>query len=233
MSEPSPTAAGGPAGLRYERIDDLAVLTMDDGKANALGPALLAELDQALDRAESDGGVSAVVLAGRPEVFCGGFDLKVIQGGDPDAVAAMVRGGGALVRRIYGSPLPVVAACTGHAVAAGALLLLACDVRVGPESDARLGLNEVAIGLTLPPWALAIAADRLSFRHRQRAVVNAVLYSGSDAVDAGFLDRVVPADEVVAAAVSEATALARLDRAAYAATVAAFRGATLAAMGAD
>lgn len=220
--------------VSYETKDDgVALITMDDGRANALGPDLSAAVNAALDRAEADDSVGAVVLAGRDGRFSAGFDLSVINSGDREAVRAMVDAGGALVRRLYGSPTPVVAACTGHAVAAGALMLLGCDVRVGPDAPVKIGLNEVAIGLTLPGWAMSIAADRLSFRHRQRSVVNARLYDGAGAVDVGFLDRAVAPESVIDEAIAEAALLAQLDGTAYARTVAAFRASTLAAMADD
>ncbi len=213
--------------------DGVAVITMDDGRANALGPDLQAALNEALDRAEGDETVSAIVLAGREGRFSAGFDLGVINSGDGGAIGAMVGGGGALVRRLYGGPKPVVAACGGHAVAAGALLLLGCDVRIGPDAPVKIGLNEVAIGLTLPGWALAAAHERLSLRHRQRSVVNAVLYDGRGAVDAGFLDEAVAPDAVLDRARSVAAELTQLDLAAYAATVDAFRRSVLDAIDAD
>ena len=116
------------------RQGPVTIVTMDDGRANALGPPMVAALNAALDEAEADAEVASVVIAGRPGRFSGGFDLELIRSGDTEAVKAMVRGGGDLIRRIYGGPLPVVAACTGHAVAAGALLLLGCDERIGPDA---------------------------------------------------------------------------------------------------
>lgn len=206
--------------------------TMDDGRANAMSRALSGALRAVLTRAEQDPEIGAVVIAGRPGRFSGGFDLSVIRGGDAAAIGEMVDSGGALVAQAYGASVPVVAACTGHAVAAGALLLLGCDYRVGPDAEVKIGLNEVAIGLTLPEWALAIAAERLSRRHLQASVANAQLYNGAGAVAAGFLDAVVEPDAVLAAAMNHAAVLAELDPAAYAATVKALRGRTLARMAA-
>lgn len=209
--------------VSVEQRGRVLVATMDDGKANALSTALSRELRAVIDRAEADEGVGAVVIVGRPGRFCAGFDLGVIGGGDLDAVGEMVSAGGALVAHAYGAGVPVVAACTGHAVAAGALLLLGCDHRVGPDAEVKIGLNEVAIGLTLPDWAMAIAAERLSRRHLQASVVNARLVDGRGAVDAGFLDVAVAPDDVVETAMAEATALAELDPKAYAGTVKALR----------
>lgn len=217
--------------LRVQRRDNVVVVTIDDGRANALPTDLSKALIEALDLAEEDTSVAALVLVGRAGRFSAGFDLGVFQSGDLDAVNEMVATGGRLVSRLYGSRLPVVAACTGHAVAAGALLLLGCDRRIGPDADVRIGLNEVAIGLQLPDWALAIAEERLSRRHLQAAVATARLYDGKGAVDAGFLDVVVPPDDVVEVAVAEAAALGELDRTAYAGTIAVLRGPTLTRMG--
>jgi len=209
--------------VSVEERGRVLVATMDDGKANALATSLSGELRAVIDRAEADDGIGAVVIAGRPGRFCAGFDLGVMGSGDLDAVATMVSAGGALVAKAYGAGVPVVAACTGHAVAAGALLLLGCDHRVGPDADIKVGLNEVAIGLTLPDWAMAIAAERLSRRHLQASVVNARLVDGRGAVDAGFLDVAVAPDDVIDTAIAEATALAELDPKAYAMTVKALR----------
>jgi enoyl-CoA hydratase len=227
------TAGTGSGPVTVERHGRVLLATMDDGRANALSTVMSGALRAVIDEAENDPSVGAVVIAGRPGRFCAGFDLGVIRGGDREAILTMVRDGGRLVGQAYGAAVPVVAACTGHAVAAGALLLLGCDHRIGPDTDVKIGLNEVAIGLTLPPWALAIAEARLSPRHLQTSVVNSRLHSGPEAVDAGFLDAVVAPDEVVGAALARAAELAELDPGAYAATVAALRGPTLERMPGD
>lgn len=205
----------------------VALLTMDDGKANALSFSMIADITAAIGEAEADESVVGVVLAGREGKFSAGFDLSVVQSGDRQATTDLVAGGGELVRTLYGCGLPVVAACTGHALAAGALMLLGSDVRIGAEGPFKVGLNEVAIGMTLPDWAHTIAYERLSKRHIQRAIANARITGPAEAVDVGFLDRVVPVDEVIDAAIAEASAMATLDRGAYQRTMRGFRKPTL------
>jgi enoyl-CoA hydratase len=161
------------AAVTTERRDGVLIVHLDDGKANALSFDMIAAVDAALDEAEADDEIRAMVLHGRPGKFSAGFDLGVMLGDDMAAIIGLVADGGALVQRLYGSSLPVVAASTGHALAAGALLLLGCDVRVGADVEAKVGLNEVAIKMVLPDWALTIAIDRLSKRHLQRALANA------------------------------------------------------------
>jgi enoyl-CoA hydratase len=215
-----------------ERRDAVLVVHLDDGKANALSFEVIAAIGAALDEAEADDDIGAMVLHGRPGRFSGGFDLGVMFGDDMSAIINLVADGGALVHRLYGSSVPVVAASTGHALAAGALVLLGCDVRIGADIDAKVGLNEVAIKMVLPDWALTISADRLSKRHFQRAIANARITTPREAIDVGFLDEVVPEGDELDRAVAVAAELAAtLDPSAYVRTVRAIRGPVLDLMG--
>jgi enoyl-CoA hydratase len=211
-----------------ERRDGVMIVHLDDAKANALSFEVIAAVRTAIDDAEADESVGALVIHGRPGRFSGGFDLGVMFGDDMSAIIGLVADGGALVHRLYGSSIPVVAACTGHALAAGALVLLGCDVRIGADIDAKVGLNEVAIKMVLPDWAFTIAEDRLSKRHVQRALANARITTPRDAVDVGYIDDVVPADDVLERAVAVAAELAStLDPSAYQRTIRKLRGPVL------
>ena len=116
----------------------------------------------------------------------------------PSHAAALVGAGGRLLMRIYGHPQPVVLGVTGHALAAGALLTLSCDTRIGGDGPAKIGLNETAIGMGLPHFAVELAEARLASAHLLRAAVQAEIYDAPGAVEAGYLDRVVPAADVEA-----------------------------------
>jgi enoyl-CoA hydratase len=199
MSEPSPAA------VTHDVVGDVAVIRVDDGKANAYTHALVEALHRALDDAERDAG--AVALLGRPGRFSAGFDLATMRSG-VDEARMLLQAGGDLCLRLYRFPLPVVLGCTGHALALGAILLLAGDVRVGAAGDFKLGMNEVAIGMPVPRFAVRLADDRLSNRHRTAAVNLAAVLGPDDARDAGYLDVVVPPDEVEAATVARAGELA-------------------------
>ena len=203
------------ARLTYERDGSVAVVRLDDGKANVVSHELIADLRAALERARGE--ASAVVLAGRDGRFSAGFDLTVM-GAGPDSARALVRAGGELLMDLYTYPLPLVVACTGHALAAGALLLLTADRRIGAEGPFKIGLNEVAIGLRLPMYGVELARERLSKRHFPSAVVLARIYDPAGARDAGFLDEVVGAGSLMDAALAEAAALAPLSGPALAQT---------------
>lgn len=207
--------------VHYELREGVALLGWDDGKANVVSPASLEALNAALDRAEKE--AQAVVLTGRPGRFSAGFDLKVMQGGDQAAMVAMVRGGAALGVRLYSFPLPVVAAVSGHALAMGAVILMSVDERIGVDADVKIGLNETAIGMTLPTFALILARERIARTHLGRATADAELYPPNEAVAAGFLDRVVAPEKLADAAFARAKELAELDGPAHRATKLALR----------
>jgi len=197
----------------YELADGIATIAMDDGKVNALSPAMLDELFEALERAESDEAV--VILTGRETTFSGGFDLKTFQSGDMDAVRAMLSGGARLTERLLSFPNPVVAACNGNAIAMGSFVLLGCDVRIGAQGDFKLGLNEVALGMTIPWYAIEAARHRLTPPWFDRCTVTGVLIGPDEAREAGFLDEVVPLDQVAERALEEARVLAGVSRSAH------------------
>ena len=195
--------------------DGVAVITMDDGKANALGHDLLRQLDEALDQV---GDAKALAIIGRPGKFCAGFDLAVMGSGAQSAMELMAKGA-ELAVRIFQWPRPTVLGVTGHALAMGAVLLCCGDVRVGADGDFKLGLNEVAIGLPMPVFALELTRVRLSNAAFHEATALARIYSPSEAAAVGYLDEVVAPDAVAEVAVARAAELGdRLNPGAFAAT---------------
>ena len=213
--------------VTYRLVDAVATITIDDGKANVLSLATLTALGAALDRAEADGAV--VVLTGREGLFSGGFDLGTLRAGGDGAVAMLVAGF-ETAERLLAFPTPVVAAVTGHAVAMGLFLTMACDHRIGAAGPFRLVANEVAIGMTLPRAAVEILRQRLTPAALVRVATLAEPFSPDTAVAAGLLDRVVPAGELAEAAATTASALATLDMAAHAGTKRLVRAESLAAL---
>jgi enoyl-CoA hydratase len=202
--------------LSYTVEGAVATISMDDGKANALSPAMLGELGAAFDRAESDS-PGAVVLAGRPGRFSGGFDLRVLGAGGAEA-GRMLRDGFELAERLVGFPRPIVMACPGHAVAMGLFLLCAGDYRIGATGDFKLQANEVAIGLPMPYPALELLRYRMTPASLDRAVGLAEVFTPPEAVEVGLLDRLVHPDAVVPVAQEVAASFLTLDASAHAAS---------------
>lgn len=213
--------------VTYELEDGIATITLDDGKVNVMSLDMLTEINAALDQALADKAV--VVLTGREGVFSAGFDLPVLRTGGSKAIA-MVRGGFELAERVLSFPFPVVMASTGHAVAMGVFLLLSGDYRIGTPGAYKLTANEVAIGLTMPRAAVEILRQRLTPAAFNRAVTLAEPFSPDNAVESGFLDRLVDATELHDAARSTALELCKLDLDAHAASKLRGRAATLEAL---
>lgn len=200
----------------YELNDRIATIAMDDGKVNAFSVPMLKAVHAAFDQAERDGAI--VILTGREGYFSAGFDLKVFAGGDVEQVIEMLTLGATLAERILGFESPVITACPGHTVAAGAFTALAADLRIGTDGPFKIGLNEVKIGLTVPWFVIELARQRLNPAHFNRAVVSATMYDPAEAVAAGFLDEIVPANELRAASLAAAANLAELNPQAHTAT---------------
>lgn len=210
--------------VRYRLEGKTAVVEMDDGKANALSVAMIDALLAALARAEGE--ANAMVLAGRPDRFCAGFDLRVMMSGPEHAKALLTRGSD-LLMGLYGTPLPLVIACTGHALAGGALVVLTGDLRVAAAGAFKIGLNEVAIGMPVPLLAMELARDRLSAAALPRATLMAHVHTPDEALVAGYVDEVVPAAEVLPRALAEANRLGALGRLPYRLTKERLRGRTI------
>jgi enoyl-CoA hydratase len=210
--------------VSYTLKDKIATVRLDDGKANALSYALMDAVEEALVRAESE--AAAVILTGRDGRFSAGFDLREMTRGLDQARALVTRGASFLLR-LYTLPLPLVVACSGHALAGGALTVLTGDIRVGVRGPFRLGLNEVQIGMPVPILAMELARDRLNPAALTAATLHARVYEPEEAVVAGYLDQVVDASELVAAAEREAARLGALPRDAYGKTKLALRERTV------
>jgi len=175
-------------------VEKVATITLCNGKVNAISHQVIDELNRALDQAEE--AKSVVILTGQSGILSGGYDLKTMQSSMEDAIA-LVTEGSKLTRRMLSFPYPIIGACPGHAVAKGAFLLLCCDYRLGVAGSFKLGLNEVAIGITMHFAGIEMARGRMPTNYFNRSVINAEMYDPDTAVLAGILDKVVSADQLV------------------------------------
>src|SRR5262245_21071268 len=197
--------------IQLQIADGVARIGLDDGKVNAMSSALIAEIGVALDKAEAAQAVT--VLRGRTGMFSAGFDLATFKQGR-EATLEMLRGGARLIERLLAFPCPVVTVCTGHAYPMGAFLMLAADVRFGVAGEWRIGLNEVAIALTLPHFALEIARHRLTPAGFAR-ITTAPMFGPDEALRHGYLDYVVDPSQLDSAVELEIARLRKLDANAF------------------
>jgi len=211
---------------RVERDPPLLRLELTGGRLNVLTLDLVREMRQRFAEASADGEIAAVILAGGPSAFSAGLDMTTLTQSELAAQELLLEMG-ELLSEIYTSPRRVVASCAGHAVAAGAMLLLTADIRIGAKGEYRIGFSEVSMGLALPELPVLLARDRLDPRRLQEATSLGRLWTPEEAVELGFLDRLVAPDDLERAVLEAARGLAELDQEAYAGSIASVRGATL------
>ncbi|MEJ6656463.1 MAG: crotonase/enoyl-CoA hydratase family protein [Pseudomonas sp.] len=191
--------------------DGIAEIALDDGKVNALSEQMLNDLLAAIDEAaQAD---AALLIYGRAGCFSGGYDRKLIAAGGPASVA-MRAAGDRLTVALLDYPAPVVMASTGHAMAKAAFMLLLADYRVGAAGAFNIGLNEVAIGMTMPDAAMP-QARRLAPQWLNRCALQAQILNPQQAQDAGFYDELATDGELLGRARDKTRQLAALDRKAY------------------
>ena len=202
---------------------------LDTGRLNILTGPALKKLRQDLRAVSENPATRAIALLGRADAFSAGLDSKALAGGGAAADALLLEMGETL-HELYGGHVPVVAGCAGHAVAAGAMLLLASDVRIGAEGSYRVGFSEVSNGLPLPELPALLARDRLDPRRLQASTLLGTLWDPEEAIEAGFLDSIVSPKELEDEVMRRACELAELPPEAYAGSIASVRGPTLARM---
>jgi len=178
--------------VTYTLNDGVAVIALDDGKANALGSQMWAELNAALDKAEADDAI--VIFTGRDGMMSGGFDLKEMGSGPQDAMVLTSKGS-KFARRIMAHSRPVIMAAPGHTIAMGAFLALACDYSMIKAGNYKVGLNETLIGMTMHNFGIEMGRYHLSKSYFNRCVINGEIFDPKGAMHAGFFDRVVPEEQ--------------------------------------
>jgi len=215
--------------VAYRLEDAVASITMDDGKVNVMSTAMLRALDGAFERAQSDEAI-IVLRSARKGIFSAGFDLKIFAANDAERSLEMVKAGAELALRLMSHPFPTIGLMEGHAYPMGTFLLLACDVRIGTAGTSRMGLNEVAIGISPPSFAIELARSRVHPALLSRTVTLGEMFEPDEAVAAGFLDRVIPANDVEQALKDVVAGLRNLHMPSHARAKQRLRHAAMAAM---
>lgn len=198
--------------LTYSFSDNISTIALDDGKANVMSVQMLTEINSALDQAEANGGV--VILTGNAKLLSGGFDLAVFKEGSPDEIYTMLSSGAKLAHRLLSFPLPTICACSGHAVAMGIFILLSTDYRIGVDGS-KFAANEVAIGMTVPHFAIETLRQRLTPQQLNKAVNFAYYFPAKEALGAGILDELASAEDLMSTAIERAKGALELDAAAH------------------
>jgi len=201
--------------MTLEHHGDVAVLRLEAGKANAIDTALLDRLEAGRAAALA-GPARALVVTGYERFFCAGLDLVGLSTLDRPAMGAFMRRFNQVMGDLFACPLPVVAAVNGHAIAGGCVLAMCADQRVLVDGGARLGTNEVPLGVGLPPSALEPIRWQLTPAVAFRVLLRGELFEPDEALELGLVQELAPADAVLERAVARAAELGALPGPAFA-----------------
>ncbi len=184
-------------------------LRLNRPPANALSPALITALKDAIEAAPGNG-ARALVLSGTPGMFSAGLDVPLLLTLDRPAIAQVWRDFYGLMRALARSSIPVAAAINGHGPAGGTVLALFCDWRVMAEGDWKMGFNEVQVGIPLPPVILSALRRQVGARQAERLGTGGLVISAVEAARIGVVDELVPLEKVVDRAVDWCQGLLKL-----------------------
>ena len=211
----------------YETNAGIATISMARGKANALNAAMVDEMHHALDTAAADAQVRAVILtSNRPNFFSAGFDVREVFGYDRGKMGAYLASYGALTHKLHHLPKPVVASIPGHTFAGGAILALACDFRIMAQGDFGFALNEINVGVILPPGVFRLLADVVGSGYARRMVLTGESVPPARALAMGLVDEISAPEELGARTLALARSLADKPGPTYAGIKATIRKAT-------
>lgn len=208
--------------IRRDLADGVLTLTMDDGRKNALDIDAFDAIESAFDAAGTD--AEAIVLAGNGEIFSAGLDVKFMASSSRDQIHELLVRFGRTLMRVWTEPRPTVAACTGHALAAGTMFAMACDHAVAAEGAYAWGLTETQIDFEMPHFGLALARANVRADRLEDLILPGARIDAAAAVEVGFADEAVALDDVVTRAQAKAAELAQLPSGAYAGTKSRLRG---------
>lgn len=207
--------------MRIERHGSVALLRMESGKVNALGPAFVAGLGGLLDAL---GDAGAAVLTGQGTVFSAGLDLPALVDLDRGGIHRFMEEFDTLMLRLFELPIPVVAAVNGHAIAGGCVLALQADLRLAADRDARIGLNETTLGIGLPKVVLETLRCQVPASSLAPIALEGRLFAPREALQLGLLHEVLPEAALLERALERAQELSALPPAGVRQVKAALRG---------
>lgn len=210
--------------------DGVATVIMNRPPANAIDLAFLDELERALIVIGERAAIRAMLLTGRGAIFSAGLDLKAVPRYDRAEQNRMLARLNAVIHRLYGLPIPTVAAVNGHAIAGGLILALACDWCVAVESGAMFGLTEIRAGVPYPAAADAIVRAELAPAAARELVLGGENHGVERAFALGLVDELQPANAVLERSQAKARALAMAPAEGYGRIKRQLRGRALAQM---
>ena len=202
--------------VESKRDGTVAVVVLRRGRVNAINGSVVKELRETLQAIEEDPNVEALVLTGDGNFFSFGFDVPELYPLSPDEFTAFLEGFAELYTELFVYPKAVVAALNGHAIAGGCMLALACDRRVMVNEGAKIALNEVTFGSSLPAGSVEMLVACVGQANAERIALEGTMLLPDQAEALGLIDRIVPPEDLISVAIGEARRLGSNDARAFA-----------------
>jgi enoyl-CoA hydratase len=208
--------------IEFEERGVVSILCLVGGKGNALNVELVAALLEALDRLDRSESRAGIITS-QGSIFGAGVDLTALVAGGAEYVQRFVPLLKQAFERLATFPKPLVAAINGHAIAGGAIMMLACDQRLLARGAARVGLTEVRVGVLFPAWALEIARFSTPPQHLSTLILTGRTWPPEEALARGLVDELVEPQQLLERAHAVAEELAAVPAAAFTSTKLAVR----------
>ena len=183
--------------------DGIAVMEMDDCKANAMNSVFFKEFNEAFDQVENK--AKLLIIMGRKSFFSGGLDLKYMSALQPKELNDFTETFAKTLLRVNLFPITTIAACTGHAIAGGAMLTFACDLRYIVDGQYRFNVNETKIGIVLPSWMLMLGSNAIPITWRAESLLHAKVYTPKETFEKGITHALIQEDADIISSIVETT----------------------------
>jgi enoyl-CoA hydratase len=204
--------------VHFRISNNIGRINFDDAKANAMNPIFFNELHSALDHMEKHR-VKVLVLSGRENIFCAGLDLKYLATIDAQENSRFTQMFARTMLRLFTFPIPTVAVVSGHAIAGGCIMAMACDYRIVQNGDYRIQMNEIRNNMAVPKWMSMIAGHAIPSHRMTEFILHARAYSPEEAYKLEFIHELYEdADQLKAAVDAKVDDLRELDSKCYAIT---------------
>lgn len=186
--------------LQLRKEEGYSILSFDRGKSNPMNLQMFEEMIAVFRELKEDSSVKGVIIAGKENFFSSGLDLPEIMTYDKAKTRKFWEAFMDMIIELVSFPKPLVSAITGHAPAGGCIVAVACDYRIMAGGNFKIGLNEIPVGIVVPRHIFELYAFWVGRHRAYQFLMEGRLMNPQQASDAGLIDVVVPAEQVLEAA---------------------------------
>ncbi|XP_003964435.1 enoyl-CoA delta isomerase 1, mitochondrial [Takifugu rubripes] len=191
----------------FDQTAGVSIMTLQNPPVNSLSLDFLTEFCSALEKLEMDKSCRGVILtSGQPKVFSAGLDIMEMYGKSPERCGEFWRAVQEMWLKLYSSNMVIIAAINGSSPAGGCLMSMTCDYRIMADNPRySIGLNETQLGIVAPFWFKETMVNTVGHRTTEIALQLGQLYSPTEALDIGLVDKLVPEDQIITTATQTMT----------------------------